>query len=433
MDFQDIIEIIRNPNLRAKIVFDAIHDGLEYLITRLDSVDQSVNELRGMYSYLNDSEIIDNSSIEVVGARGGHSNLNDRIISMEEELEELYQLFDAIKPVIITETKVERLPFGRTTENNSDLLPSQSYIRVPGVEGSVTIQTQNEYINGKFNKEISRTVISRVEPVDEIYVQGTKASIANRPIRYIRFVARLLGKQEGRWIEVEIFAGNTKLTNPNTVTMIQSGKFAENGLSPLYDGAKQYWATIINAPNPYIQVDLGSARHDITKASMTLHPGSSYELINIEVSSDNKTFYRVHTTSVNNATLGQEISIDMNTLYRTDPISAFQDTTAVLPGASDVPIGGIINVKKGVTRIYPNAGVAAIKSGGLTYGGTATSLVVTRKAYVTNKRPTSGSFETINSTTWYIVSSTNSVAKPAGTYLTIYSDGSAGWFREDDL
>lgn len=432
--FKELLDIIGQPSNRALTVFQSISKALEIVYNRQNTNDLQMNELRGMFEYITNRTETDKSSTEVVGARGGKANLNARLVNIENNIDEIFSFVESNQPVYVKETRTEKVAFGRTTQNDDTLLPSQSYIKTPGVEGTVTLEVTIEYIGGVAQREVSRLVKSRVDPVNEVYVQGTKAAIANRPIRYIRFVTRLSGKQEGRWVEIEAFAGATKLTNANTVVLIPSGKFAENGTSLLFDGSKQYWSTIIAAPNPYVQIDLGSARTDITRAVLTLHPGSNYGLINIEVSSDNKTFYRVYSkTNHGVATLGQEITVDMNTLYRTDPISTFTDTTAVLPGAADVPIGGLINVKKGVTRIYPNAGVAAIKSGGLTYGGNASSLTVVYKAYVTNIRPTTGSPQAINSTTWYVVSSSNSMAKPAGTFLIIYSDASAGWFREDDL
>lgn len=432
MLFEDILNIIRNPNQSAKVVFRAIVSGLEYVHNSALDNRTILNELHGMFSYITDRTEIDNSSTEVVGARGGEADLNARITAIEGSVAEIFDHIESNQPVIVKETRTESIAFGRTVESDDTLLPSESYIKTDGVEGVITIEILVEYIDGKKIREISRTVKSRVEPVNEVYVQGTKAAIANRPIRYIRFVGRLAGKQEGRWVELEVYAGTTKLTNANTVTMVQNGKTLENGTDPLYDGVKQYWSSIVKSPNPYVQVDLGSARQDLSKATMVLHPGSSYELINIEVSSDNKTFYRVYNrTNVNNATVGQEISIDMNTLYRMDPLAITQDTTAVNSDQSavEVPVGGTINVRPAITTIYTDAGSASVRVGGKGYGGSSTKLTVGYIAYATNTSiNTPGSYR-VNANTWVQVGG----AKPVGTFVTIYGVDGIGWFRADDL
>lgn len=432
--FEEIINIIRNVELQAVTVFKAIADGLELLYERVDNNETILNEMKGVYSSLALSDSVDNSSSEVVAARGGKEDLNARLVELESELA---TLLANNTPVLVKETVTERVPFGRTTEADPTLLPSQSYVKTAGVEGVTVVEITYETIRGVKQREVSRVVKSQTSPKNEVYVVGTKSTAANRPIRYIRFVSRLTGKQEGKWVEAEIFAGVNKLTNSSTKTMIQSGKTIENGAALLYDGVKEYWAAIIKAPNPYIQIDLGSERKDLTKASITLHPGSSYELVNIEVSSDNRTFYRVYSaTNIGTAKLGQEVSIDVSVLYREDPLSTFTDTTAVTLASgsnstvTDVPIGGTFSVRPNVSKIYNDAGVAAVKLNAKTYSGSSTSLKVVYKGYATNIRPSSGNILTVNSNTWVLLGSNT---RPAGTYMVLYSDGVSGWFREDQL
>lgn len=432
--FEEIVNIIRNVNLQAVTVFQAIADGLELLYARVENNDTILNEMKGIYSSLALSDSVDNSSSEVVAARGDKENLDARLTELESEIT---TLLANNTPVLVKETVTERIPFGRTTEVNPDLLPSQSYVETAGVEGVTVVEITYETIRGVKQREVSRVIKSQTSPQNEIYVVGTKSAASNRPIRYIRFVSRINGKQEGKWVEAEIFAGVNKLTNSGTRTMIQSGKIIENGTALLYDGIKQYWAATIKASNPYIQIDLGSERKDLTKASIVLHPGSSYEFVNIEVSSDNRTFHRVHSaTNIGTATLGQEVSIDASVLYRGDPLSTFTDTTAVTlvsgsnSAVTDVPIGGMFSVRPNVSKIYNDAGVAAVKLNTKIYSGSSTSLKVVHKGYVTNIRPSSGNILTVNANTWVLLGSNT---RPAGTHAVLYSDGVSGWFREDQL
>lgn len=382
MDFKALLNIIKQTGLEAKVVFQAIYDALEYVYNITIGNESMLEDLRDRYNYLYNTSEIDNSSSEVVGARGGRADLNTRLNEMETELQDIYDFIESQAPVIVTETKTEPIPFGRTIVTDPNLTPDQSKITTAGKLGTLTLSVRNEYINGVFQREISRTVTNRVEPVNEIYTQGTKATVANRPVRYIRYTSRVGGTSTGRWVELEVHNANGKITNSNTVVMVQKGKRMENGKAPLFDGAKQYWSTIISGTtSPYVQIDLGTARQDLTKISQTLYPGVNYDVLTIDVSSDNKTWHRVYSTTANNTTLGQEVSIAADVIYRVNPITTFTDTNAALPSV-ELSIGQMYTIVASSIPLYYDsyrAEARNISLGNPSYTGKGTHKILNKR------------------------------------------------------
>ena len=72
------------------------------------------------------------------------------------------------------ETYNEPIKFSRTTIDDKNVLPADSYIRKPGVNGSHTYSIEYKWVNGvKTSETRNKKLVSTKNPVNEEYVRGT--------------------------------------------------------------------------------------------------------------------------------------------------------------------------------------------------------------------------------------------------------------------
>ena len=170
----------------AKVVFQSIVDGLTIIDGEsqetLKTVKQATDNQGILMSLLQSVEQelgkSGSSSIELVAARGGHNELNDR-------LNELNDLIDALifkQPEWRSMSRTETIAFGRQTVYNDQWLPEESKVTTPGVNGTRVITWEEEFAAGvSTGKKRNETSAITKQPVTQIWTEGTKSvAIVNR-------------------------------------------------------------------------------------------------------------------------------------------------------------------------------------------------------------------------------------------------------------
>lgn len=88
-----------------------------------------------------------------------------------------------------TQTRIEYVPFIREIVNDNSIYPEESYISQNGVTGQNTYEYQAEYVQGQFTGNIKdEKVIARIDPINEIFIQGTKTDTV--PTSVVKFEFR---------------------------------------------------------------------------------------------------------------------------------------------------------------------------------------------------------------------------------------------------
>lgn len=425
MKFEDALTIILSTGVHASAVLEAIHSGLTHVSKSADENTNAHKELESLMLLIEENiSSDDESSPEVVLARNGHTNLKARLDNFETRLSHIDAEIELQKPRRELKTRQEIVPFKRVIEYDDKKLPSESGVTRAGVDGAVTIQFEEEFINDVSTGRIfNEKAIKTIDPVDEIYVQGTLVINAT-PIRYIRFGNKRQGVKEGRFVELEVFVKTSNIAKSTTPVSIPKGA-SQTDKNAMFDGAKGYVTNTVTGDNPYVQLDFGSARTDITSLKYYLYPLLTYDHVFVDVSSDGRNWKRmVRLTNHHVEATGDSVDVGMATLYGT-PVSTYTDPVV----NQDVGIGGRITLNNpSRTPIYWDSGLASLKRSSGYYIGGQKSLTVANVAYVVNKRPTGGNFFTANHNTWVVFS-----PKPAGNYKTLYGVHNVGWFRADEL
>lgn len=425
MGFNEDLDLILSTGLDASVVLKAIHSGLLHVAQLSDENTNAHKELEALMLLIEENiSSDDESSPEVLLARDGHTNLKARLDNFETRLSHIDAAIELQKPRRELKTRQEIVPFKRVIEYDNKKLPSESGVTRAGVDGVVTIQFEEEFIKDVSTGRIfNEKAINTVNPVYEIYVQGTLVINAT-PIRYIRFGNKRQGVKEGRFVELEVFAKTSNIAKSTTPVSVPKGA-SQTDKGAMFDGAKAYVANTVTADNPYVQLDFGSARTDITSLKYYLHPLLTYDHVFVDVSSDGRNWKRmVRLTNHHVEATGDSVDVGMATLYGT-PVSTYTDPVV----NQDIGIGGRITLNNpSRTPIYWDSGLAALKRSSGYYIGGQKSLTVANVVYVVNKRPTGGNFFTANHNTWGVFS-----PKPAGNYTTLYGVHNVGWFRADEL
>lgn len=383
MNFQDMLQLILSTGIPASTVLQAIHDSLEYVNVNSGMNSKSIRELESLLTLVQESFNGDESSPEVVLARSGKANLKARLDDLESRILTIDAEIELQKPTRVVKNRTQVIPFDKLVEYNTTLTPAQTYIRQQGVNGSSVITYEEEFVNGVSTGRIfNEAVTSTTAPISQITVQGTM--IVNKiPIRYVRFSNKRAGMAEGRFVELEVFAGATNIAKNVPVT-IPNGA-TQTDKAALFDGAKQYWSSNVSHANPYVQIDLGSARTDITRIEYYLYPLVNYDSVQVDVSQDGKTWRRiVNLTNHYVGAVGESLSLDVTKVYGT-PLSTFIDTGS----GQNVAIGGTYTIISPSIRLYWDSDRALAKN-------TSQSGVWTQKGShtVLNRR-------TVNGTTVY--------------------------------
>lgn len=189
MELNDILKIIDGTNpegRRASVVREAIHDGLELVHSEsqdtLSTVKQATDNQQHILSLLQaiDQELdkSGSSSVELVAARGGHSELNNRL----NELNGLIDHLIFLQPVWRSMSRTETVPFGRQVVYNDQWLPEESKVTTQGENGTRVVSWEEELAAGVStgNKRNEVSAITK-QPKTEIWTEGTKSvAIVNR-------------------------------------------------------------------------------------------------------------------------------------------------------------------------------------------------------------------------------------------------------------
>lgn len=370
MSFEQDLETILFQGIPAKVVFEAIHDGLLHVNQTTSDNDIRIEEIKQLMLLIReDTESVTPSGAEVTEAAAGYANLKARIDALFAGQTLIDAKIEASLPVRVSRSRTEPIPIVVQYEYNATLTPSQSYTRQQGAVGVTTVSWEEEQINGVptgriFNETtaITTPMQPRIEVVGILVVNTTA-------IRYVRVWAKRQGSNAGNFNEIEVYVQNTNIARNASVT----GSATVTNPTYAIDGARNLLSANVSGTEPYIQLDLKSGRHDLSRMNILLYATVTYDFVRVDVSTDANNWKRI-VNQTNYREDGSGLEIPINVIY-----GAGTNYSDKVP---EVAIGGRYTIVKSPIRLYYDSDRALAKNitlGNPSYTGKGTHTVLNKR------------------------------------------------------
>lgn len=370
MSFEQDLETIISQGTPAKVVFEAIHDGLLYVNQTTSDNDIRIEEIKQLMLLIReDAESVIPSGAEVTEAAAGFANLKARIDALFANQTLIDAKIEASLPVRVSRSRTEPIPITIQYEYNNTLTPAQSYTRQQGVVGVTTISWEEEQINGVPTGRVfngTTTITTQMQP--RIEVVGTLV-VSTKPIRYVRIRAKRQGANVGNLNEIEVYVKNSNIARNASV----SGSATVSSPAYAIDGVRNLTGASVNGTEPYIQIDLKTGRHDLTRMNVLLYETVTYDYVRIDVSTDANNWTRI-VSRTNYRESGTGLDIPINVIYGS--LSTYVDKVP------EVAIGKPYTIVKSPIALYYDSDRALAKNislGNPAYTGKGTHTVLNKR------------------------------------------------------